>query len=98
MKTQSTKHKAQSARRPVEARFYKDLKVFTIVKTNHSASPNNAVCNALRHMQINQYDAKLVEVFNLDTGKLYAVAMWAKAGQELVIVYQDEIEDYHESQ
>lgn len=87
----------KSSKRPIEARFYKDLKAFTIVKTNHSASPNNAVCNALRHMQINSYNAKLVEVFNTETGKLYGVAKWKNAGKELVIVYCDEIEGYHET-
>ena len=48
-------------KRPIQAIFYRGKK---IVKINHSASPNNAVTNAFRHMQTNQYQASHVEVFN----------------------------------
>lgn len=76
-------------KRPVQAVFYKSGKA---VRINHSACHNNAVVNAIRHMQINQYNAGLCEVFNSETGKLYAVIKWTKVGTHLAILYRDTIE------
>ena len=80
------------AKRPVQSIFYRED---VVVRINHAAKPNNAVIAAIKHMQVNQYDAGLVEVFNSDTGKLYAVVRWADVGKTLQIVYRAKIEDYH---
>ena len=79
-------------KRPVQAIFYNQNKA---IRTNNSLYPNNAVCNALRHMQINQYDASHVEVFNTETGKLYAVIKWTRVGTQLSIIYRADIEGYN---
>ena len=79
-------------KRPIQAIFYRGKKV---VKINHSASPNNAVTNAFRHMQTNRYDAKYVEVFNSETGKLYAVLRWVKVGTVLETLYRETIEEFN---
>lgn len=75
--------------RPVLSVFYEGKKV---VRTNHASYPNNAVCNAVAHMQTNQYGATHVEVFSAETGKLYAVLKWGV--KQLTIVYKAEIEGF----
>jgi hypothetical protein len=75
--------------RPVMSVFYRGQ---AVVKTNHSAHPNNAVVNAIRHMQVNEYDATHVEVYSGDTGKLYAVIRWGI--KEISILYRAKIDDY----
>ena len=79
-------------KRPIQAIFYRGKK---IVKINHSASPNNAVTNAFRHMQTNQYQASHVEVFNSLTGKLYAVTRWTDVGTKLDTLYKADIEEFN---
>ena len=79
-------------KRPVQAIFYKGK---AVVKINHSASPNNAVANAFRHMQINQYNAKHVEVFNAVTGELYAAIRWINVGSKLDVLYKNGVEEFN---
>lgn len=62
MKSKKTES-VERPKRPVLSIFYKGHEV---VRTNHSAHPNNAVINAIKHMQSNQYNAGLVEVFGAD--------------------------------
>lgn len=78
--------------RPVTTVFYRNEDV---IKTNHSAHPNNAVCNAIKHMQVNEYDATHCEVYGGDTGKLYAVIKWGH--KEITILYRAKIDDFHTS-
>ena len=85
------KKQIERPKRSVLSIFYRGHEV---VRTNHAAHPNNAVINAIKHMQSNQYNAKLVEVFGADNGMLYAVIKWAKAGTELQIVYKSPVINY----
>ena len=89
-----SKKKIERPKRSVLSIFYRGHEV---VRTNHSVHPNNAVVNAIKHMQTNQYDARLVEVFCSVTGALYAVIKWAKAGTELQIAYKADIIDFNPS-
>ncbi len=75
--------------RPVMSVYYRGEEV---VKTTHSAYPNNAVCNAIRHMQTNEYDATHAEVYSGETGKLYAVIKWGI--KEINILYRAKIDEY----
>lgn len=79
-------------KRPVQAIFYRGSE---IVRTNNSSYPNNAVVNAIRHMQVNQYNADVCEVFNSETGKLYAVVKWTMVGTHLAILYRAGIEEFN---
>lgn len=80
-------------KRPVQTVFYKTST--KVVQINHSSCPNKATANAFRHMQTNRYDAKYVEVFNSETGKLYAVLCWTKLGTVLETLYRDTIEEFN---
>lgn len=44
-----------------------------VVKINRCMDPASAVPNAIRHLQTNQYAARLCEVYSTETGVLYAV-------------------------
>ena len=81
--------------RPIKAVFYKEITAKTVVQTNHSSTANNAVANAFRRMQTNQYEANLVEFYNSLTGKLYAVIVWRDVGKKLETVYRSKIEEFH---
>jgi hypothetical protein len=75
--------------RPVMSVYYRGE---VVVKVTHSAYPNNAVCNAIRHMQTNEYDATHAEVYSGDTGNLYAVIKW---GIKVInILYRAKIDGY----
>jgi hypothetical protein len=76
--------------RPVVSVYYRGQ---TVVKTTHSTWPNNAVCNAIRHMQVNEYDATHCEVYGGDNGKLYAVIKWGM--KEITILYRAKIDDFN---
>jgi hypothetical protein len=43
------------------------------VKVTHSVWANNAVPNAIGHMQVNQYEATHCEVYDVANGELHAV-------------------------
>ena len=79
-------------KRPIQAIFYKHGKV---VKTNNSSHANYGVVNAIKHMQTNQYNAQICEVFNTKTGKLYAVLKWTKVGTALTVLYRAVIEEFN---
>ena len=79
-------------KRPICALFYRHS---LVVQNNRSSCSNNAVVNAIRHMQTNRYDANVCEVFNTQTGKLYAVIKWTKVGKQLDIMYRDTIEEFN---
>ena len=81
--------------RPIKAVFYQDMKAKNVIRTNHSATANNAVASAFKRMQTNQYEANLVEVYNSLTGKLYAVIVWRDVGKKLETVYRGKIEEFH---
>ena len=80
-------------KRPVQTMFYRSPT--HIVQVNRSSCSNKATANAFRHMQTNRYDAKYVEVFNSETGKLYAVLRWTKLGTVLETLYRDTIEEFN---
>lgn len=63
-----------------------------IVKTNRSVWANNAVPNAVKHMQINRYDATHCEVFDVGNGELHAVLALSVTGA-LTIVFKREIRE-----
>lgn len=53
----------------------------TEVKVTRSSHPFNAVERCIRHMQRNDYGADYAEVWNLDTGKVYAQITFHKDGR-----------------
>lgn len=44
-----------------------------VIMTTRSAYPLNATKNCFGHMQVNQYDAHVAEVYDLESGELFAV-------------------------
>lgn len=63
------------------------------VKTNHARLANNAVPNAIRHMQINQYDATHCEVYDQYTGELHAVIRAHIASNKIEILFKREVKE-----
>jgi hypothetical protein len=61
-----------------------------IVKVTRSSNPYRTVPNVIYHMQTNQYGASVAEVFDLETGKLYAVIKRNIAGR-IGIVFREDI-------
>ena len=57
--------------RPIQTVFYSHSE--QVIRVNSSATAFNAVPNAIKHMQNNEYEAWSAEVFNNRTGKLHAV-------------------------
>jgi hypothetical protein len=64
-----------------------------VIMTTRSAYPLNATKNCFGHMQVNQYDAHVAEVYSLETGELYAVFTYDKKG-ELNTVFKKDPRDF----
>jgi hypothetical protein len=67
--------------RPVLTTYYEDLKAKKVVRRNRSSAPLRAMELCLRHMRRNNYDARLAEVYDETTGKLYGVMKRTADGQ-----------------
>lgn len=75
---------------PIRTVFYhKDA----AVKTNHAMWANNAVPNAIRHMQINQYDATHCEVYDQTSGELHAVIKAHIGSNRIEILFKRTVEE-----
>lgn len=66
---------------PIRTVYYLDGQ---IVKINRAAYANRAVVNCIALMQSNKYEANVAEVFNEDTGTLYAVIRCTVNGMEII--------------
>jgi hypothetical protein len=64
-----------------------------VVKTTASKFANNAVPNCIRHMQLNEYDATHVEVYDEDSGVLHAVIKRSIKTGDIVILFKREVEE-----
>lgn len=73
---------------PIRTVFYRGK---TVVKVNHAMRANNAVPNAIRHMQINQYDATHCEVYDTVSGDLHAVIKAHIASKRIVILFKRDV-------
>jgi hypothetical protein len=60
------------------------------LKINHASYANSAVLRAVDHMQLNNYGAKVAEVFDSSSGELHAVIRNSMNG-EIRIVYEREV-------
>lgn len=65
-----------------------------MVKRTKATYPNNAVANAVMHMTVNDYRATHVEIFNGETGYLYAVLRnrLVKGKLQMSVMFKSEIE------
>lgn len=62
--------RGEAIRLPVLTVYYR---VNSVVKTNRSGRPLNAVKNCVGHMRTNQYEATHAEVYHSENGRLYGV-------------------------
>jgi hypothetical protein len=67
--------------RHIATTFYEDKHGRKVIKVTRSRYANNAVPNAVRHMQANEYFAVLCEVHDLRTGELHAVITHSVAAE-----------------
>lgn len=75
---------------PIRTVFYRKADV---VKINHAMRADNSVPNAIRHMQINQYDATHCEVYDSTTGELHAVIKAHIGSNRIEILYKREVRE-----
>lgn len=59
------------------------------MKINRGASPDTAILNCIKHLQRNDYSARLAQISDSETGKLYAVIKRNITGR-ITIHYQDQ--------
>lgn len=77
--------------RTVKSRYYAGSSAMSnVVKTTSSASAYNAVPNAVRRMQTNEYAAFLCEVYDEADGALHAVLRRGVQG-DIHILYKREV-------
>lgn len=83
--------KVEDNSRNVRTTFYSDLKGKNVVRSTHAKYADNAVPNAIKHMQANHYDAVLAEVYD-ETGGcvLHAVIKRDIGKHEIRIIYKRE--------
>lgn len=74
-------------KRTIKTVFYR---VREVVKATHSSWANNAVPNAVGHMQVNQYDATHCEVYDTSSGELHAVIKRSITG-DIHILFKREV-------
>lgn len=74
-------------RRPIVTSYYRGK---ALVKATMSSHPNNAVVNAIGHMQINEYQATTCEVYDGDSGELHAVIR-RKMNADIEILFRREV-------
>lgn len=58
--------------RPIRTEYYAATTRRQLIKTTHARWATKAVPNAVFHMQFNEYDAQLCEVWDCETGELHA--------------------------
>lgn len=75
--------------RPIRTVFYQGKKE---VRVNRSTWANNAVPNAVRHMQTNEYAATHCEVFDSTNGELHAVIRRSMSG-DIEILFKREVKE-----
>ena len=75
--------------RNIKTMFYRGKKV---VRTNSSVYAFNAVPNAVKHMQVNEYHASHVEVFDATVGTLHAVITRSVKGT-ITIVFKRAVKE-----
>lgn len=81
---------ALTSNRPIRTVFYQHKDV---VRVNHAKWANNAVPNAVGHMQLNQYDATHCEVFDSASGELHAVIRRKIGGEVIEILFKREVQE-----
>lgn len=85
------KQKVEDNSRNVRTTYYADVKAREVVRTTHAKYADNAVPNAIKHMQTNQYGALLAEVYNETEGCiLHAVIKRDIGKHEIRIIYKRE--------
>lgn len=75
--------------RPIRTVFYRGKQE---VRVNYSTWANNAVPNAVRHMQTNEYDATHCEVFDSVNGELHSVIKRRITG-DIEILFKREVKE-----
>ena len=58
---------------PIKTVYYADRRAKEIVRINHAGTAFRAVPLVVEHMQGNDYEAVLAEVFDLSNGDLHAI-------------------------
>lgn len=58
---------------PIKTVYYGDRRAKEIVRINHAGTAFRAVPLVIEHMQGNDYEAVLAEVFDLSNGDLHAI-------------------------
>lgn len=83
-----------SVARPIQSIFYQGSgKAEVVVQINRSRWANNAVAQAVKHMQINEYDATVCEVFDIRTGTLHAVIRRYVGQNKIEILYKRKVKE-----
>jgi len=74
---------------PIKTVFYFEKKA---VRANHARWANNAVPNAVKHMQLNEYAATHCEVYDTVSGDLHAVIKRSVNG-DIHILFKREVKE-----
>jgi len=82
---------AEPVLRPIACIYYEDLRARNVVKTTRSKHPSSAILHAVDHLQLDHYGASLCEVFNSQTGVLWAVLK--RTAQKIEIVYKRKVKE-----
>lgn len=76
--------------RPIQTVFYQK---HDAVKVTRSKWANTAVPNAIKHMQVNQYDATHCEVYDASSGELHAVIKSYIGTNRIEILFKREVKE-----
>ncbi len=83
-----------SIARPIQTIFYQGSeRAQAVVQVNRARWANNAVAQAVKHMQINEYDATVCEVFDIRTGTLHAVIRRYVGQNKIEILYKRKVKE-----
>lgn len=83
-----------SIARPIQTIFYQGSgRSEVVVQINRSRWANNAVAQAVKHMQVNEYDATVCEVFDTRTGTLHAVIRRYVGQNKIEILYKRKVKE-----
>lgn len=89
-----TKPSKVSIARPIQTIFYQGFgRSEVVVQINRSRWANNAVAQAVKHMQVNEYDATVCEVFDMRTGALHAVIRRYVGQNKIEILYKRKVKE-----
>lgn len=75
---------------PIKTVYYADRRAKAIVRINHALTAFKAVPLVIMHMQTNDYEAVLAEVFDLSNGDLHAIISRTMDGK-LMTVFKREV-------